>query len=252
MTSVESKMEEAQKYYNAFSKALTEDYIVSNPRTKSAIKHILAWLPKQTKAILDVGCGIGWTSFEVAKKRSSSTVFGVDLSPESIKIAHSLFEKNNLTFAQQDITVKDFQDNNRFDAVLLVDVYEHIPAEARAFFHQSIAAILNESGRIIITCPTALQQRWLIEHNKEGLQPIDEVITVKEIHDFATAVQGEVIYFAYKRIWDENDYFHAVIERQPKFQKIDRPLSEKIRDRIPFSKIIKENRVKSLLKKGNV
>jgi cyclopropane fatty-acyl-phospholipid synthase-like methyltransferase len=244
---IDAKMQDAANYYDRFSKELTQDYVVENPRTKAAIQHILTWLPEVTNRVLDIGCGIGWTSYEVATQRSEATVMGVDLAPKSIEIAQKLFQKSNLSYSQQDITIKDFQSKNQFDAVLLVDVYEHIPADSRTFFHSSVAKILNDKGRIIITCPTALLQKWTKAHFPEGLQPVDEDITVAELQRFAEDVDGEVIYFSYKNIWDNSDYFHAVIERRPEFSRRKRSFSEKLRDRLPFTKWLRSNRVKSVL-----
>ena len=242
------QMAVAEDYYNVFSKDLLNDYLNGNPRTEAAIAHILKWLPIQTKNILDIGCGIGWTSFEIAKKHPNIQVFGVDLAPESLKIARKLFKRPNTRFENQDITADEFRTSQRFDAVLLVDVYEHIPAEARPFFHQSVAQVLNDNGRIMITCPTKPLQQWGKKHNPSGLQPIDEDITALELAQFAQDVEGELIYFTFKRIWNNNDYFHAVIEKKPQFSNVKRPLNEKIRDILPFRRIFRNWRVKSIFK----
>lgn len=241
------KMEVAEKYYNKFSADLTSDYVEGNPRTEAAIQHILNWIPLNVTTLLDVGCGIGWTSFEVAKNISSAEVFGVDLSPESIKIAQKLFKRNNLHYEKRDITVQKFEYGKKFDAVFLVDVYEHIPAEFRPFFHKSINEILKDGGRLILTCPSILQQKWIKQHKPEGLQPVDEEIGMAELHSFAQDVEGEVIFFSYKQIWDTNDYFHAVIEKNPKFKKVNRSILDKIKSRLPFRKMIRRLETKRLL-----
>lgn len=241
-------MEAAEKYYNKFSADLMSDYIEGNPRTEAAIKHIFNWIPSQSKSLLDVGCGVGWTSFEVANKFDTAEVFGVDLSPESIKIAQKLFKKSNLHYERRDITIQKFEYGKTFDAVFLVDVYEHIPSEFRPFFHKSISEILNKNGRVILTCPSILQQQWVKKYKPEGLQPVDEEIGMPELHQFAQDVEGEVIYFSYKQIWDTNDYFHAVIEKKPEFKKAERSTYEKIKSRLPFRKMLRNARAKRAFK----
>jgi 2-polyprenyl-3-methyl-5-hydroxy-6-metoxy-1,4-benzoquinol methylase len=246
---IDEIIQKAEEYYDQFSTELVQDYVISNPRTVLAIRHILTWLPKGPMHILDIGCGIGWTSHDVAKNRPEAKVLGVDLASKSIEIAQKLFQRNNLKYAQKDITSKDFHSENGYDAVLLVDVYEHIPADARPFFHNSVAKVLNPGGRIILTCPTVLLQKWTRTNFPEGMQPVDLEIGIPDLQCFAENVAGDIIYFSYKNVWDTNDYFHAVIERRPQFVRRNRNFSEKLRDRLPFKKWLRSNRVKHVLQR---
>jgi len=46
-----------------------------------------------------------------------------------------------------------------------------------------------------------------------GLQVVDEVVTLEDLHLVARSVGGVLTYFNMISIWDTNDYIHAVIER---------------------------------------
>ncbi len=48
--------------------------------------------------VLDVGCGNGKISAEIAKKLTTGTLIWVDISPERIDFAKNTFELPNLCF----------------------------------------------------------------------------------------------------------------------------------------------------------
>lgn len=207
-------------FYNNFDQKLLKDYVLGNLRIESAIINLSSFIPEESKNILDIGCGIGWSSYEFSKKFKSSLVEGIDLSPILIENASKLFKNDNLSFQVFDIT-KNLPDN-KFDAIVMIDVYEHISISERRKFHDSLKSIIKKQGRIILACPSKFHQLWLKENKPEGLQPVDEDIDFNVINDFAKDIGGEVIFFQYKRIWRNMDYFYAVIEIEPQYGGVRR------------------------------
>ena len=64
----------------------------------------------------------------------------------------------------------------------------------------------------ILTLPSPSHQRHLADQ-AEGLQIIDEIVTLADLLVFAQDVGGELSYFNMIHVWRANDYIHAVIER---------------------------------------
>lgn len=204
-------------FYDNFGHKLILDYLQGNLRTKDAIAHALQWIPESAEKILDIGCGIGWSSYEIAKHYPDKKVVAVDISHELLDLAKTVFPHRNVEYSKVDATSEEFIKKDQFGAVILLDVYEHIPVKSRKDFHQSIDKLLQGQGIVILTCPSIHHQKWLQEHNPKGLQPVDEIVTIRELEDFAQAIQGEVISFQYKSVWHQHDYFHAVLHKQPDF-----------------------------------
>jgi SAM-dependent methyltransferase len=205
-------------FYNEFDERLLKDYLVGNKRVINAITNLSRFIPKNSKQILDIGCGLGWSSFEFARTFENAKVHGIDLSPVLIDIAIKLFgDKENLNFKTTDIT-KELP-KLKFDAIVLIDVYEHISIKKRTEFNKSVKKILKEQGRIILACPTKYHQNFLRNNKPEGLQPIDEDIDFNVISSLADDLSGEVIYFEYQSIWRTNDYLHAVVELDTKYSE---------------------------------
>jgi SAM-dependent methyltransferase len=70
--------------------------------------------PKVGERILDVGCGAGWTSRELAQRVASrGEVTGIDISPALLAIARS--RGGNVRYLEQDAATASF--DNVFDAV---------------------------------------------------------------------------------------------------------------------------------------
>jgi SAM-dependent methyltransferase len=79
---------------------------------------------KQTKKILDAGCGIGGTVIYLAKKYPNINFIGITEVSEHIEMAKILAKENNVIF-NTDFILKDFINtdfpSNQFDAVYLVE-----------------------------------------------------------------------------------------------------------------------------------
>lgn len=205
-------MNSSKQFYEKFPKKLLNDYLNSNQRIEIALYFILQQIDPWIKNILDIGCGIGWSSYEMAKQ-STAKILAVDLSDANIAVANKLFFHPKIDFKQIDITKYDLPKGENFDLVVLIDVFEHIPKEDRMGFYTFLNNILSENGKIVLTCPTVFHQQYLKKYNPAGLQPVDEEVDLDTLLDFAKSVNAEVIHFEYKNIWNRNDYFHAVIER---------------------------------------
>lgn len=203
---------EAKNFYDKFTKKLVTDYISGNIRMEEALDFVVSHIPNNVTRILDVGCGIGWSTFEMSKAFPDCTIFGVDLSPNSISCAQQLFKKENTNFRQADVTKDEIYSSNTVDAIVMIDVLEHISESDRYDFIEHINRLLNENGLFIVTCPTVYHQNYLREKG-EGLQPVDEDITLDIMNEIAKQMNGEITFFSYKSIWHSNDYFHAVIQK---------------------------------------
>lgn len=94
--------------------------------------------------VLDLGCGIGNFSYQLATKYRSAKVTGVDYADYSIEIAAALYKDTpNLSFALMDATSLKFQDHI-FDTVCFLEVIEHLGDPVRAL--KEINRVLKQEG----------------------------------------------------------------------------------------------------------
>ncbi len=87
-----------------------------------AIRHMLAVLPRNAK-ILDVGCGSGFAIEQSVKNRPDLEVYGVDVAPNLIDYAQKYRPRFNFVLAKGEELPFD---NETFDAILYLDVIEHL------------------------------------------------------------------------------------------------------------------------------
>jgi len=108
----------------------------------------------QGKKILDYGCGSG---FLVGKLQESGLdAYGVDISKEAISLGVSRGIKNLSIASGIEL---DFADNF-FDAVLALDVVEHIEDDKAAI--KELGRLVRPGGYLILTVP-AYQWMWGIQ-----------------------------------------------------------------------------------------
>lgn len=210
-------MNNLREFYNNFDTKLIRDYCNGNKRIENAMSTLFQYINPKVNSILDIGCGIGWTSHELSKNFEQTQVHGTDLSPRLIECAKLLFQRNNLQFSSSDINV--FDTKSKYDIITMFDVYEHISVMERDNFHRKLNEILSQNGRLIFAMPSKFHQSYLKNHHPEGLQPIDETIDLPDILNLANDLEGDIIFFEYQSIWNDYDYQYVVIQKNPRYDQ---------------------------------
>lgn len=209
MTNHATGREAVTKFYDSQAQRKVRDFVCCNQRVELAFDALVQWIPPQPTAILEIGCGIGSVSWRLARKYPDAQVVGMDLSPSSIEFARLLFSRENLRY--QVGVATDCPPDMRFDAVLLMDVYEHIPREDRAAVHSQIRSVLSERGRVLLSTPSPSYLDWLSIHKPEELQPIDERVQLKDFDEFASSVDRNVLFYKVADVWHSHDYCYTVL-----------------------------------------
>ena len=203
----------APEYYDEFSRHLLKDYVYGNKRIEFAIRHALRWIPAQAKTILDVGCGIGWSSWTFKRHFPNSEVTGLDLGTQSIAFATRMFEEEGLEFLRQDFTEEEQRHRGAFDAITMLDVYEHFTREQRVLAHLALARLLGEDGVFVLTYPSVKHQEAVLAQGGAGVQPVDEYVTDDDLDRLAEGIGARVVFRRERSIFGPGDYVHAVIRR---------------------------------------
>ncbi|MDO8930220.1 MAG: class I SAM-dependent methyltransferase [Bacteroidota bacterium] len=122
--------------------------------------HIRKELRKRTKispevkSILDAGSGFGQYTYRMARWFPKAVIKAVDIKPEQIEDCNQFMQKEGLSdrvkFELADLT--QFQENNKYDLVLSVDVMEHIEEDVLVF--RNFYASMKQGGMLLISTPS--------------------------------------------------------------------------------------------------
>lgn len=115
----------------------------------------------ENDSVLDIGCGNGALTYDVAKKVKK--VVGIDLNEKNISIAKRRYSRENIEYIHGNV-LTEFPDK-KFDVVILSNVLEHI--EKRVEFLNSLK---EKAPKFLIRVPM-LNRSWIDVYKKElGLQ----------------------------------------------------------------------------------
>jgi len=105
-------------------------------------------------AILDAGSGFGQYTYRMAKWFPNARIKAVDIKPEQIEDCNQFMQKvglnNQVTFEMADLT--QFQEEEKYDLVLSVDVMEHIEEDVLVF--KNFMASMKKGGMLLISTPS--------------------------------------------------------------------------------------------------
>ncbi|GEM_PF-624733 len=104
---------------------------------------------KPTDRILDIGCGDGRVTANMAGIANKGMVLGTDLSPEMIQSASREYKKSNLGFMVMDAQKNIFQ--NQFDVVTSFCCLHWVAEQLHAL--TGIKNSLTENGKAILLVP---------------------------------------------------------------------------------------------------
>ncbi|MDE7312169.1 MAG: class I SAM-dependent methyltransferase [Eubacterium sp.] len=106
--------------------------------------------PQDGDCILDIGCGRGELTYMLS--RYASKTVGIDYSKAAVAIAKKNFgkyqDRQNLRYECGDIMQLDQKE--KYNKIVMADVYEHIEAEVMEKLLQKIALLLTENGVLYI------------------------------------------------------------------------------------------------------
>jgi len=103
------------------------------------------------KAILDAGCGSGYSTEIISKIFNPSKIIAFDLMPEQIKLAQK--RRTDAVFYTGDINKIKFPDNT-FDAVFIFGVIHHVCSWKKAL--KEISRVLKNRGSLLIEEPRVI------------------------------------------------------------------------------------------------
>jgi len=152
------KINYRQRLYDSYvsgNKQFLQD-LLPNPQ-KQEVRNIInlrraigSWLKKLPKEgkVLDVACGPG-NILELLQVERFTDLYGVDLSPEQVKIARQKFPQvvcgDAIEFLQQH--------PNEFVLITGFDILEHFKKEEAIKFLDAIHSALTSGGRLILQLP---------------------------------------------------------------------------------------------------
>ncbi|MCC6385456.1 MAG: class I SAM-dependent methyltransferase [Bacteroidia bacterium] len=103
--------------------------------------------------ILDAGSGFGQYTYRMSRMFPASEILAVDLKEEQVNDCNHFFKQLNqsqVKFEVADLTA--FQQNEKYDLVLCVDVMEHIVEDERVF--SNLAQVMNKGAWLLISTPS--------------------------------------------------------------------------------------------------
>jgi len=106
---------------------------------------IAALVPPRAR-VLDVGCGTGSVS-EIIAAECEATITGIE--PDPVRAAAA--RRRGLTVVEGYLTPDFFPAHGRFDAILLVDVLEHLASPGVLL--RTVLPGLNPGGRVVVSVP---------------------------------------------------------------------------------------------------
>ena len=109
--------------------------------------------------VLDVACGTG-VLFPDYLSRGVSSVTGIDISPEMVKIARSKFPQVRVICGDVENTEFDGQ----FDAIMVYNAFPHFPDPARLV--RVLAGLAKPGGRLSVA--HGMSRAALTDHHKRA------------------------------------------------------------------------------------
>jgi 2-polyprenyl-3-methyl-5-hydroxy-6-metoxy-1,4-benzoquinol methylase len=126
----------------------TLKYTRFNDEPGSAHMLVVDLVPQGAR-VLEFGCATGYMS-EVLKSRKGCTVTGIEISPEAGELAKEHCDRVIIGDAEE-LDYDQLLGKERFDAVLFVDVLEHLKAPSSVL--ERIRPFLSRRGAVLASIP---------------------------------------------------------------------------------------------------
>jgi len=144
-------------YFTYAVKTDMKHLLFSFARYKFVYK-MLSNMPNQS--LLELGCNEGFLSMLLAER---ANVTGVDFDERAIAWANQHYASDNLSFLCEDFLGKTF---GKFDAVVSLDVIEHIDRDEERRYLNTVLDNLSDTGFAIIGTPNITSSEYMSEGSR--------------------------------------------------------------------------------------
>lgn len=153
-------------------------------------RYLFATRLARRKRVLDVGCGAGYGSMELASVAAS--VVGIDVSEEAVAYAADHYRRQNLRYEVGSALALPAEDGS-IDLLVAFEVIEHL--EAWPQFLAEAARVLAPGGQFVVSTPN---KAYYAESRKlSGPNPFHaHEFTYDEFHEALTVHFPHVAFFA--------------------------------------------------------
>jgi SAM-dependent methyltransferase len=147
---------------NAFHRAYIRVFGVPISGLRIRLRRILPRVQGEFTSIVDLGCGKGIFTFELARRFPRARVLGIDIEDSQVKANQEIAKRlghSNVQFEKLDILkLGELRHGNAFDLALSVDNLEHIEDDLAAL--RSIREALAPGGVLLCHVP-AHERTWI-------------------------------------------------------------------------------------------
>jgi len=117
--------------------------------------------PLEGLSILDVGCGAGLAAEALARR--GALVTGIDAAGNALAAARAHAEAEGVPVTYAETTPEALAATGaRYDAVLALEVIEHVPPEQRPAFCAALAALVNPGGQVVLSTLNRTRRAYVV------------------------------------------------------------------------------------------
>jgi 2-polyprenyl-3-methyl-5-hydroxy-6-metoxy-1,4-benzoquinol methylase len=165
---------------------------------KHSAERLISYLNKKKRRlnILEIGCGNGWLSAQIAKIKGAN-VIGQDINRVEIDQAKRVFQRNNLEFFCEEFDAVKFK-YKFFDVIVFAASLQYFP---------SLKQILNQA----LSCLSVVGEIHLLDTNFYNQSNIDSAIQRSLVYYTKMGYPELAGYYFHHRLDDLQGFDHKIL-----------------------------------------
>lgn len=177
--------------------------------TKDRIKTAVRFLPRKQIRVLDIGAGMGFIE-ELISGDKNINLYANDFSKRSLKI---LKKKYKGEFSLQSIYTLNYKPNF-FDAVLILEVLEHIPPSKTFSVLSKVNLLMKIGGTLIVSVPMNEGLNKMKNNPSGHVRTYDENLIKVELEIAGFRVLASKTFFAFSDNYLFKKFVSKIIKRK--------------------------------------
>ncbi|OGH26250.1 MAG: hypothetical protein A3C30_04025 [Candidatus Levybacteria bacterium RIFCSPHIGHO2_02_FULL_40_18] len=167
--------------------------------TRDKINTIIKFLPEENSHILDLGIGQGYLEQRLQELGKNYELYGIDVSKRSIaRLKKRIRGKFNIGNVLQ---IRNYYKKNYFDAVVAIELIEHISPRKIFKLYKDIRSLLKPTGIFILSTPLNEGLKFMKENPSSHVREYTESIVFTELKLSGFRVLEKRCFFAFKNFY---------------------------------------------------